>query len=177
MALQPPLQQHWLSSRSTIQIVPDDGGEDGRRSRDTLFACPYLKRDPDEYAELQSCSEGWTTVDRLRLASHTAQFSNQTNSVRRQHVYRCHILPIKCPGCQQLFESSRLFARHLHEMSHCDHIVSEADGPSKGLETLLQKIRSPKLASANSSEEERWKVLYTTLFPKDPKDNIPYPCK
>jgi hypothetical protein len=39
------------------------------------------------------------------------------------------------------------------------------------------KIRSPKLTSANASEEDRWKVLYTTLFPKDPKDAVPRPCK
>ncbi|KAF3037808.1 hypothetical protein E8E12_005944 [Didymella heteroderae] len=45
----------------------------------------------------------------------------------------------------------------------------------KGLETLLQKIGSPKLTLGNASEEERWKVLYTTLFPKDSKDNIPHP--
>lgn len=95
----------------------------------------------------------------------------------RQHVYRCHILPIKCPGCTQLFESSRLFAHHLHEVPQCDRAVSEADGPSRGLETLLQKIRSPKLTSADRSEEEKWKILYTTLFPKDPKDRVPRPCK
>lgn len=66
MALQLPLQHHWLSSRSTIQIVPEDGTEEGRRSRDKLFACPYLKHDPHEYAELQSCSDGWATIDGLR---------------------------------------------------------------------------------------------------------------
>lgn len=100
-----------------------------------------------------------------------------TDAICRQHVYRCHILPIKCPGCVQLFESSRLFAHHLHAVPYCDRAVSEADGPSKGLETLLQKIRSPKLTSANTSEEEKWRILYTTLFPKESKDNIPRPCK
>jgi hypothetical protein len=118
-------------------------------SRSTVLGKPPLSPNPD----------GWTDPD------------------YRQHVYRCHILPIKCPGCVQLFESSRLFAHHLHAVPQCDRAVSEADGPSRGLETLLQKIRSPKLTSANASEEDRWKVLYTTLFPKDPKDAVPRPCK
>ena len=101
----------------------------------------------------------------------------RTDRISRQHVYRCHILPIKCPGCSQTFESSRMFARHLHAVSDCDRSVSEADEPIKGLESLLQKIRSPKITTGNPSEEDMWKVIYTTLFPNDPKDNIPYPCK
>jgi hypothetical protein len=95
----------------------------------------------------------------------------------RQHVYRCHILPIKCPSCSQAFESSRLFTQHLVTESHCDRSLHEADEPIKGLETLLQKIKAPKIAAGNPSEEDKWKVIYATLFPTDPKDNVPCPCK
>lgn len=93
----------------------------------------------------------------------------------RQHVYRCHILPIKCPSCSQTFESSRTFTRHLHEASHCDHSLVEADEPIKGLESLLQKIRSPKTTTDCPSEEDMWRVIYTTCFPNDPKDDTPCP--
>lgn len=85
------------------------------------------------------------------------------------------MLPIKCPSCSQTFESSRMFTRHLHEVSHCDRSLVEADEPIKGLESLLQKIRSPKITTDSPSEEDMWRVIYTTLFPNDPKDNIPRP--
>jgi hypothetical protein len=51
------------------------------------------------------------------------------------------------------------------------------DEPIKGLESLLQKITSPKVTTGDPSEEEKWKVIYATLFPDDSKDNIPSPCK
>lgn len=103
--------------------------------------------------------------------------SSLTDLMISQHVYLCHILPIKCPGCLQTFESSRMFAHHLHAAPHCDRSVAEADEPTKGLESLLQKIRSPTATTGNPSEEDMWKVIYTTLFPNDPKDNVPWPCK
>lgn len=71
-------EKRWLSSRSsrsTLRTEPehapvniDDVGS-GLRPHDKLFACPYLKRDPEEYGERQSCSRsGWTTVHGLRYA-------------------------------------------------------------------------------------------------------------
>ena len=74
MALHLLPERHWLSSRSTIRIIPEDGTEstevgDEKKSHDKLFACPYLKHDPHEYAETQSCSKsGWKTIDGLRSA-------------------------------------------------------------------------------------------------------------
>jgi cAMP phosphodiesterase len=100
-----------------------------------------------------------------------------TDRIFRQHVYRCHVLPIKCPNCSQTFVSSRLFTRHLIEASHCDISLHEADVPIKGLETLLRKIKSPQVTTDNPSEEDVWRVLYATLFPKDPKNNFPSPCE
>lgn len=62
MALHMLPKHHWLSSRSTIRIAPEDGiestdnaSDEGLRNR--LFACPYLKHDPREYAESQPCSK------------------------------------------------------------------------------------------------------------------------
>jgi hypothetical protein len=100
-----------------------------------------------------------------------------TDHISRQHVYRCHILPIICPGCSQSFESSRMFAHHIHVELHCDRSLSEADESIRGLETLIQKIRSPTVATSHPSEEDMWKALYTTMFPKDSKDDIPSPCE
>jgi hypothetical protein len=70
-----------------------------------------------------------------------------------------------------------MFASHLRAVLHCDRSLSEADEPIKGLENLLQKIRSPELTAGIALEEEMWKVLYTTLFPHVPRDSTPDPCK
>jgi hypothetical protein len=93
----------------------------------------------------------------------------------RQHIYRCHILPIKRPSCSQTFDSSRMFTSHLQEASHCDRSFVETDEPIKGLEPLVQKLRSPKILADSPSEEHMWRVIYITLFPSDPKDDIPSP--
>ena len=139
--------------------LPTESTEGGsvKESCDKLFACPYSKGTPWEYAERQSCSKsGWTTIHRLRYALRRTAYS-RTDRRSRQHIYRCHILPIKCPSCSQNVESS--------------------PKPIKGLENLLQKIRPTKAPTGNASEEDMWKVIYTTLFPNNPKDEIPCPCE
>jgi hypothetical protein len=109
--------------------------------------------------------------------SHHALSYGQTDDVFRQHVYRCHILPIKCPRCAQTFESSTLFTKHLREVSECDDSLCEDDEPMQGLETLLKKIRAPKITTDIPSEEDMWRAIYRNLFPADPKKYIPSPCK
>ena len=171
-----------LPSHSSNHEVSEDGTESTeggsvKESCDKLFACPYSKRTPWEYAERQSCSKsGWTTIHRLRYALRRTAYS-RTDRRSRQHIYRCHILPIKCPSCSQNFESSPKFTRHLHAVPRYDLSHCEADEPIKGLENLLQKIRPTKATTGNASEEDMWKVIYTTLFPNDPKDEIPCPCE
>lgn len=101
----------------------------------------------------------------VSLATHCPW--GRTDHMFRQHVYRCHILPIVCPSCSETFVSARLFTRHLNEVSHCDRNLIEVDEPIKGLEKIIQKIRSPKTTTDSPSEEDMWRVIYTTLFPKD----------
>lgn len=159
---------HWLSarsSRSTLRQGPEervDVNDDGANPfmpEERLFACPYLKHDPEEYSERQSCSRsGWKTVQGLR-----------------QHVYRGHILPIKCPGCSQPFNSSRAFTHHLAEAQDCELALSGDDEPVQGLDKLIQKIKTPAVSAADPTEEDMWRVLYKTLFPKDAKHYIPSP--
>jgi hypothetical protein len=71
-------ENHWLSarsSRSTLRTEPEqrvDITENGGNPfvpEERLFACPYLKNDPEEYSERPSCSRsGWKTVQGLRYA-------------------------------------------------------------------------------------------------------------
>lgn len=70
-----------------------------------------------------------------------------------------------------------MFARHLHVETSCDRSLIEADEPIRGLESISQKIRSPETTTDTPSEEEMWRVIFTTLFPDYPKHDIPYPCE
>ncbi|KAH8653776.1 chitin synthase-domain-containing protein [Xylariales sp. PMI_506] len=60
-------------------------------------------------------------------------------------------------------------------MPHCDSSLAEVDDPMKGLETLVHKIQPTKSTKADPSDEDMWKVIYTTIFPNDPKNQIPSP--
>ncbi|KAJ4005947.1 hypothetical protein NW752_001193 [Fusarium irregulare] len=119
-----------------------------------LFACPYAKRDPEGR---RHCSKkAWKSIHRLR-----------------QHIYRCHTLPIKCPSCAIDFDSSPTFRDHIQAADDGDHC--EAEEPIRGLENLLEKLKPKKDTSDEVSDEEMWRVLYSTLFPNDPKNTIPSP--
>lgn len=172
-----PLPYHSSSHEVSEYSLGSTEGESGNESGDRLFACPYSKRASCEDVERQSCSEsGWTTIRRLRYVLRRIAYS-RTNHRSRQHIYRCHVLPIKCPSCSQNFESRSKFTCHLHAVPHYDRSHCEADEPIKGLENILQKIRPTKATTTNASEEDMWKVIYTTLFPNDPKDEIPCTCE
>ena len=86
------------------------------------------------------------------------------------------MLPIQCPGCSQKFRSDQTFTHHLEEEAQCDAGGDDAE-PIKGLENLLEKIKPTNNAKNTPMEEDMWKALYRTLFPDDPKDQIPSPCK
>ena len=84
-------------------------------------------------------------------------------------------MPIKCPSCAIDFDSSPTFRDHIQTADDGDHC--EAEEPIRGLENLLEKLKPKKDTSDEVSDEEMWRVLYSTLFPKDPKNTIPSPCK
>ncbi|KAI8939813.1 hypothetical protein NX059_003551 [Plenodomus lindquistii] len=144
------------------KVNDTDNGNDSDSDNaplDNLFACPYLKHDPDHYEERQSCSQsGWTSIHGVR-----------------QHVYRCHILPITCPNCSATFKSARLFSDHLKQSAECDHNLVEADEPILGLESLLAKIRTPNAGTGVPTEADMWKVMYVALFPEVSKNDAPSP--
>jgi len=84
------------------------------------------------------------------------------------------VLPIQCPSCSQKFKSDQTFTHHLEVEAHCDAGGDDAE-PIKGLENLLEKIRPTNKSKSEPLEEDMWKALYRTLFPDDPKDQIPSP--
>ena len=63
------------------------------------------------------------------------------------------------------------------EASDCELALSGDDEPVQGLDKLIQKIKTPTVSAADPTEEDMWRVLYKTLFPRDAKFNMPSPCE
>ncbi|KAK3352457.1 hypothetical protein B0T25DRAFT_455689 [Lasiosphaeria hispida] len=122
------------------------------------FACPYFKRNRKKYSKWTSCpGPGWDEVHRVKT-----------------HLYRRHALPISCPRCWEIFKTDDLRSLHLQRNPPCR--VGEnktlVEGFTKDQE---KKLRSRKKAQADTTDEDKWREIYTTLFPDDAPESIPSP--
>jgi hypothetical protein len=156
-------------SRSNDHLPPDDSEEDGpsKRRRGSLatvassdtslrFACPFYKHDPIRYRNRRTCpGPGWQTVHRMK-----------------EHLYRAHAQSIYCPRCYSMFDADIELSNHLR-MQHCQ--VS-APQPLEGIDReTLQALR--KRSPALRLEEDKWRDVYSLLFPDVANADIPSPCR
>ncbi|KAL2008441.1 hypothetical protein VTN00DRAFT_6635 [Thermoascus crustaceus] len=121
------------------------------------FACPYFKRNPLKYQRVRSCpGPGWHTVHRMK-----------------EHLYRRHALPIRCPRCYQSFKSDEALKNHQRAPQSCE--VCEEDTIEGFDKEQEKKLKSRKRSSLKQSEEDRWREVYRILFPDDLPSSIPSP--
>lgn len=156
-------------SRSEDHLPPEDSEEDGpsKRRRGSLatvassdtsprFACPFYKHDPLRYRNRRTCpGPGWQTVHRMK-----------------EHLYRAHAQSIYCPRCYSMFDTDIELSNHLR-VQHCQ--VSEPQ-PLEGIDRKTLKAlrkRSPALRL----EEDKWRDVYSLLFPDVATADIPSPCR
>lgn len=65
--------------------------------------------------------------------------------------------------------------QHINAPQRCEEVTSQPF--QKGFNRVqADKLRSKK-GLKNISEEARWKAVYLILFPDDPREGIPSPCK
>ncbi|OCK79198.1 hypothetical protein K432DRAFT_355440 [Lepidopterella palustris CBS 459.81] len=123
------------------------------------LACPYFKRNPRKYQKFRSCpGPGWDTVHRLK-----------------EHLYRRHALPLRCPRCYQPFQNDAALNEHHRARQGCE--VREED-PTEGFDKEQEnKLKSRKRRQPDRSEEDRWRHVYRILFPDDIPSAMPSPCK
>ncbi|KAK4191014.1 hypothetical protein QBC35DRAFT_488007 [Podospora australis] len=152
----------------------DDDQEDGERGNkrqkssehhpQRRLACPYFKRNPNYYQEWRTCpGPGWTTTHRVK-----------------EHLYRCHTLPITCPRCHTTFETPREQLDHLATPEKCEPLPEkntlETPEQRDGFDQATEKIlRCRKLMHKHSTEEDRWREIYLVLFPGADPNNLPSP--
>lgn len=149
----------------------DDGGRDNKRLRASAvdtpaevpppkFACPYFKYNQAKYRMWRSCpGPGWTTVHRIK-----------------EHIYRKHVLPIRCPRCHQVFETDGLKDEHISQAERC--VRAEDGSPPEGIDADKERLlRSRKGKNKEASEAEKWNDMYLILFPEADPTRLPSPCK
>lgn len=89
----------------------------------------------------------------------------------RAHLYRTHRI-FKCERCNELFKDSDTLKSHFMATKACDlRQTDPIDGITCDVEKKL-KIR--KKTHKNQSPGERWKEIYSIIFPME---LVPEPCK
>ena len=122
-----------------------------RASRtDLSFACPFCKKDPRRY---RICY-------RYRLS--------RIGDVK-QHINRCHRLPVYCPLCMEVFATESLRDEHIRARSCPTKSVEPFDGVTEDQKKLLARRISSKIP-----EEEQWYAVFEILFPDHPRPLSPY---
>ncbi|KAI1095333.1 hypothetical protein F5B19DRAFT_441079 [Rostrohypoxylon terebratum] len=142
-----------------------DGGKDNNgqskkakaslpiRDKRQYLACPFLKRNPQGYAQQERCCRRWPNVSRLKT----------------DHIYQCHQVPgVQCPRCGGIIDNH-------NKSQHVICAVREFQ-PREGADSsMMQELRS-KSTARNESEEEKWHAVYEILFgvPREHQPD-PYP--
>jgi hypothetical protein len=142
---------------------------------DENFACPFLKHNPQRYRKAKSCpGPGWNTIPRLKyVALNPVCCNDPANTFTREHLYRCHSLPLRCSRCGDFFTSEDLLNGHQRAVPACEvHYFPVSEGVS-----VLQKekVRSRKRVKPDETEAEKWHRLYLILFPDADPNNLPSP--
>lgn len=79
-----------------------------------------------------------------------------------------------CYRCNQEFTSELAVKMHLKELQPCQvSLFREPTGFGKDVEKVLRG----KNRSRDQSDVEKWKDIYSVLFPDVPSDQIPEPCE
>jgi hypothetical protein len=109
----------------------------------------------------------------LDVLSRVGDSNRQPLTCPREHIYRCHRVPIHCEICWMVFNSKDLLKSHLRDVVNRCQVQPEQvfDGITPEIKKLL---RSRKKEYRDQSEPELWKRMYRILFPDE---FVPSPCK
>jgi hypothetical protein len=119
-------------------------------NHEKLLACPFCKLNPHRY---RGCYK-YVLKDISRL---------------KQHLSRCHRVPIHCALCSEAFDSEEERDEHLRELT-CEKLPPvQWDGVNEKQRKQLEQRVSTKV-----SLEENWYRIFEILFPGKPRPKSPY---
>ncbi|KAI8633617.1 hypothetical protein F5Y19DRAFT_246513 [Xylariaceae sp. FL1651] len=126
--------------------------------RNPRFACPFFKHSPQKYLHERTCSgPGWASVHRVK-----------------EHLFRRHKLPqFRCTRCTWEFGSSKELNLHQRATQPCE---LRQEAPLEGVSPLQEaQLKSRKKEFTSIPETEKWTNVYSILFPKVNRSDIPTP--
>ncbi|KAI1407775.1 hypothetical protein F5Y13DRAFT_205706 [Hypoxylon sp. FL1857] len=137
--------------------VGDDGSHLGRK-----FACPYYqwnrhRRQATTNLRSTACyGPGFTSVHRMK-----------------EHLYRAHRLPLCCSRCDMTFNSDVSLEKHVRQNTPCELREKQ---PREGINSATEKLLRSRSKEFNSkTEEDKWRHVYTMIFPADNSRDLPSP--
>ncbi|KAI0847623.1 hypothetical protein F5Y00DRAFT_113196 [Daldinia vernicosa] len=135
----------------------NDGTNPGER-----FACPYYQRNryrhlPRNYSLKGACyGPGFHSVHRVK-----------------EHLYRAHRLPPYCSRCNVAFDSDISLEKHTRQDLPCELTPKQL---REGIDPTTEKLLRIRNKEFNSkTEEDKWRHVYTVLFPADDPVDLPSP--
>lgn len=120
------------------------------RERRLCLACPFAKKDPIRHRDCYRY-----ILTRIRDV--------------KQHLYRCHRIPIYCPRCRELFEEEEERDRHIRANDCPEMPFVRMEGVSES-----QKARLSQRVSSKMTEDLQWFAVFDILFPGHPQPKSPY---
>ncbi|KAB5523075.1 hypothetical protein GE09DRAFT_1194988 [Coniochaeta sp. 2T2.1] len=120
------------------------------------LACPYFKHDPVKFNRSTCCGPGFTTVHRVK-----------------EHVFRRHVPPsYYCDRCRSPFNTGADLVEHLRSWTPCE--ISEAVDEERCTLVQQEQLKARRRHSSALTEEDRWRAVYSILFPEDMPIPSPY---
>ncbi|KAK1707578.1 hypothetical protein BDP67DRAFT_152935 [Colletotrichum lupini] len=119
------------------------------------LACPFYQHDPDgQFRKTYCTGPGFSSVDEVR-----------------QHIYDHHIIPFYCPRCAAVFFSENSLHNHLLEPIKCELVSTVLPlGCTRQQRKFLRR-------RIHGTQEQQWRAIYGILFPVEPSEDMPSPCK
>lgn len=105
------------------------------------FACPFAKKDPLKYRGCYAC------------------ILKRIGDVK-QHLSRCHQLPIYCPVCMSCFETEDQRDEHIRASCCTKRDAIRYEGV-----TRAQKVQLGQKVSSKLSSVDQWFTIFDILFP------------
>ncbi|KAF2635690.1 hypothetical protein P280DRAFT_169285 [Massarina eburnea CBS 473.64] len=122
------------------------------------FACPYFKHNPQRYHDQGPCAgPGFASIARVK-----------------EHLYRCDLFLFRCEDCFQYFEDEKILQKH--SCSLVGNPVRQEDLMDGLDRNQLQQVKARgRMFGAKKNEEEKWKIIYTIIFPESHTNLLPSP--
>lgn len=124
-------------------------GRRGPHGRRPPFACPFAKNDPIHYKDCLS--------DTLPSIPDV-----------KEHVSRCHAIPIYCPRCTEIFDDERSRDDHIR---HADCPSQQLSRPSGVTESQKRQLRN---IPTYPPQQGQWASIFLTVFPRLQVPESPY---